>query len=374
MTSSVATLDASAIGTNLRALQAAAGGVPVCAVVKADGYGHGALGVARAALDAGAAMLAVARVHEAESLRAGGVDAPILLLSEPAPDELAAVADLGTAVVAYRGETIDALADLAARRGTTLPIHLKVDTGMRRVGCDPSDAVALAERIVTAPGTALAGTMTHLAVADDPASATTARQLDRFDEVLAAMAAAGVAPGLVHAANSAGAIAHPRARRDMVRLGIALYGIAPDPGLDPVRYPVLSSLVPALTWSSRVSFVKSATAGDAVSYGHRHVVTADTVLATVPVGYADGVRRDLGLRGGTVLVGGVARPIVGVVTMDQFVVDCGPDADVAIGDEVVLLGAQGGARCTPEDWAAHLDTIGYEVVCAIGARVERRIR
>ncbi len=242
-------------------------------------------------------------------------------------------------------------------------MHVKIDTGMHRVGAWPSDAAGLCRLIGERPSLRLAGVFTHLAVADELANDATQAQLARFDEALAGLPEVR----LVHAANSAGALAHPAARYSFVRVGIALYGISPGPDLDDVA----GRLRPALSLKARVAYVKRLRAGDRVSYGLRHAMQADANVATVPIGYADGVRRNLSGLGASVLIGGLRREIIGTITMDQLIVDCGDD-DVAIGDEVVLIGRQGSERVRAEDWAALLDTIGYEVVCGIGARVPRR--
>jgi alanine racemase len=337
-------------------------------VVKADGYGHGAVRVAAAAVEAGAAWLAVAQVPEATELRAAGIDAPILLLSEPRPAEVVEALDAGVDLTAYTSEMVDRLgAELDRRGGPPRPIHIKVDTGMRRVGATPADAVALAKAVDAHPRLDLRAVWTHCAVADEPEGSFTALQLERYEAVLAEIEAAGIAVPLRHAANSAGAIAHPAARYDLVRCGIAVYGIPPAPALDgAVR------LAPAVRLATEVSFVKPVARGDGISYGLRHHVERDTVVATLPIGYADGTFRALGLRNQDVLIGGRRCPMVGVVTMDQVMVDVGPGSEVRAGDEAVLLGAQGDERITPDEWAAQLDTIAYEVVCAIGPRVERR--
>jgi alanine racemase len=248
-------------------------------------------------------------------------------------------------------------------------VHVKVDTGMRRVGVEPADALAIVRSVADRPELRLEGVLTHMPVADEPGNPFVDEQLVRFGAVLDELKAAGVDPGVVHMANSAGAISHPASRFDMVRCGIAIYGIPPAPELDG-----LVDLRPAVTLASEVSFVKRVGAGEAVSYGHRQSVDADTVVATVPIGYADGVFRQLPLHGQEVLVGGERRPMVGVVTMDQLMVDCGPASRVRPGDAVVLLGEQGGERITPDEWAGRLGTISYEVVCAIGPRVARRYR
>jgi alanine racemase len=361
-----AEVDLGAIRANVTALREQAG-TSLCAVVKADGYGHGAVPVARAALEAGATWLAVAQVAEVTELRAAGIDADVLVLAEPDPDELPAALDAGAVLTVATPAIVDAVAHVASHSSDRPRVHLKVDTGMHRMGVAPGDALGLAHRIDSDPRLDLEGVWTHCAVADEPDRPETAAQLARYDAVLEELAANGIRPRVRHAANSAAAIAHPDARYDLVRCGIAMYGIAPSPELDgAVR------LQPALRWSSRISALRPVRAGEGVSYGLRHRFERDTVVGTVPVGYADGVTRALGLAGQEVLVGGRRRPMVGVVTMDQLTVDLGPGATDEVGDEVVLLGEQAGERIRPEDWAAALGTIGYEVVCGIGARVERR--
>jgi alanine racemase len=245
-------------------------------------------------------------------------------------------------------------------------VHLKVDTGMHRVGAHPEDAAALVARIARhAPALRLDGVFTHLAVADERANPYTDAQLERFDKALAALPA--IDELSIHAANSAAALTRPDSRRSLVRAGIALYGISPGPEVDELA----ATLRPALALKARVSFVKRMTAGDRLSYGLRHTLASPATVATVPIGYADGVRRNLSGAGSAVLIGGQRREIVGTITMDQLMVDCGDD-HVAVGDEVVLLGRQGDEEIRAEEWAATLQTIGYEVVCGIGARVPRR--
>jgi alanine racemase len=365
-----AEIDLEAIRHNVAMLRSLAQPARFCAVVKANGYGHGATAVARAALAAGAEWLAVAQVDEAVVLRDAGIDAPLLLLSEPRLDEIADAVATGARLVLYSPEIVAAVAKTVhGDRLAPVPVHLKVDTGMHRVGTRPEDLVGLARAVGELAELRLEGICTHLPVADEPGNPYTADQLGRFDEVLAKLRAAGVEPEIVHAANSAGLIAHPDSRYDLVRCGIAVYGVPPAPALDG-----LHDLRPALTLASEVSFVKTVAAGEGISYGHRQRTGRETTIATVPVGYADGVFRSLPLAGQEVLVNGERRPMIGVVTMDQLMVDCGPDAAVRPGDEVVLLGERGGERITPDEWAARLGTISYEVVCAIGSRVARQYR
>ncbi|MDQ2649891.1 MAG: alanine racemase [Actinomycetota bacterium] len=357
-----------AVRRNVEVLRELAAPAEVCAVVKADGYGHGAVPVARAALDAGAAWLGVAQVPEASAIRGAEIDAPMLLLSEPRPDELDDALAASLHITVYRPELIAGLSKAVAAHGIApVPVHLKVDTGMRRVGVATDDAVAVATRIAEDPYLSLQSVWTHCAVADEPDNPFTALQLERYEAVLADLEAAGIPVPLRHAANSAAAIAHPASRYDLVRCGISIYGIPPAPALASV-----APLVPAVRLATEVSFVKVVPAGEGVSYGHRQRTARDTRLATLPIGYADGVFRNLPLAGQEVLIGGRRHPMLGVVTMDQVMVDLGPDSDVAPGDEAVLLGAQGDERITPDEWAAKLGTISYEVVCALGARIERR--
>lgn len=357
-------VDLEAVGANVGALRAAAPGAELCAVVKADGYGHGAAEVANAALAAGASILAVAHVAEGVALREMGFAEPIWILSEPAPDELEAVARCGLEPTLYSPPTI-----MAAARIGGMTAHLKIDTGMARVGAAPDQAVAIAGQILSTGRLALGSVWTHLACADDPDHPLTEAQLDRYDQVLTDLAEARIEVIYRHAANSAGVLAHPRSHYDVVRAGIALYGLSPGPGV--ADRAAQAELRPALAWKSRVGFVKRVPAGAAVSYGHRQRVDTDTTVATIPVGYADGLRRQLWDRGGAVLIGGRRRPMVGVVTMDQTMVDCGDDG-VAPGDEVVLIGTQGEATITADEMAAALDTINYEIPVGIGRRVERR--
>src|SRR5581483_12224341 len=350
-----------AIRHNARALLALAHPAALCAVVKADGYGHGAVAVARAALEAGATRLAVA-------LREAGISAPVLLLSEPSSAE--AMAD---AVAAHLTPTLYTLAGVAAAEAAVgrrhpVAVEVKVDTGMHRVGGTPDDVLAVSEAVARSPQLELAGLWTHLAVADEPDNPYTDSQLERFEEVRDKLAAAGLLPELLHAANSAGAIVHPGARYDMVRCGIALYGHAPAAAVDALG---LVDLRPALSLKAEVTFVKELEAGERVSYGLRWTAPAPTTVATVPLGYADGVPRRWFDMGGCVLIDGVRRPIAGTVTMDQILVDCGPGSTVRVGDEVVLLGRQRDEEIRAEDWAEALGTISYEVLCGIGPRVRR---
>ena len=368
-----AEVDLGAIEHNVRFLAERARPAAVCAVVKGWGYGHGIVRAASAAVDGGASWLGVALVTEAVDVRVHGqLHEPVLILAEPPLRQLVDVARLeGVRTTVYTAEAIQAAAKAVrdVGRNEPLPVHLKVDTGMHRVGAAPEAALHLAQLVTAQDELHLEGLWTHLAAADDPAhDGYTARQLAQFEDVRAELRAAGITPPIVHAANSGALLAHPESHYDMVRCGIAVYGIAPRP-----RMPQAEGLRPAMSLKARVSYVKRVRAGEPVSYGLHHVCERDSVIATVPIGYYDGVPRRLGLVGGKVLIGGEPRPIVGAVTMDQLMVDCGDDESVRARDEVVLFGSQNGASITAWDWAEALDTIAYEIVCGIAInRVPRR--
>ena len=366
-----AEVDLAAIRHNAGVLAEVSAPAQLCAVVKAGGYGHGAVPVARAALEGGAAWLAVALVEEGLELRAAGIDAPILLLSQPTPTAMPEVVGASLTPTVYTPSGLQALAE--AVRGVAwtgaFSVHVKVDTGMHRVGAGPGDAVALAVAVDRDPDLRLEGFWTHLAVSDEIDNPYTAEQVARFGDVLAALARAGVRPSIRHDANSAAAMWLPGSRYDLVRCGIALYGLAP--GADGIDRPPVPRLRPALALKARVSYVKRLPAGERLSYGLRYRLDQDSVVATVPLGYADGVTRALSATGGEVLIGGRRWPIAGTVTMDQILIDCGPGSHVDVGDEVVLLGRQGGDEITAWEWANRTGTIAYEVVCGVSGRVPR---
>ena len=364
-----AEVDLGAIRHNAAVLSELVAPSGLCAVVKASGYGHGSVPAARAALEGGASWLAVALVEEGAALRAADVGAPILLLSEPPVDAMDDVVALGLTPTVYTQQGVEAAAKAVATAGAApLIVHVKVDTGMHRVGASPDTALAVAQSVADRPELTFGGLWTHFAVADEPGHPFTAEQCGRFDAVVARLSARGLRPPLVHAANSAAALGHPGARHGLVRCGIALYGVAPSPALAAVQ-PV-AGLRPALSLRARVSFVKRVGAGEGVSYGLRRPLERAATVATVPVGYADGVPWRLALAGGEVLVGGRRRPLAGSVTMDQILVDCGDD-EVLPGDEVVLLGRQGREHVTAWEWASRVGTIAYEILCGIGPRVPK---
>lgn len=366
----VARVRLSAIESNTRRLVALSGGAAVCAVVKADGYGHGAVAAARAALAGGASWLAVATIAEALELAEGtSSDVPVLILSEIAPR----LADEAVARcpdrVRFTVASIEGIEALVAAAGPERQVHLKVDTGMHRMGAMPGELAEVAAALTSArPRLHLEGVWTHLAVADAPHDPFTSEQMRRFDQALAALRRSGMRTGVVHAANSAGLFAHPGARRDLVRVGIAIYGVPPSPELEG-----LVELEPALELVSRVTAVRTVAPGESVSYGRHWWAGEPTRVATVPIGYADGIRRHSGSAGVEVLVRGHRCPIVGMVTMDQLMVALTPGigSEATVGDEVVLIGRQGGSEITATEVAGRLGTIAYEVLTSLSARVPR---
>ncbi|HEY1734072.1 MAG TPA: alanine racemase, partial [Acidimicrobiales bacterium] len=319
-----AEIDLDAVAHNASVLAAMVAPAALCAVVKAAGYGHGAVPVARAALDGGATHLAVALVEEGRQLREAGISAPVLVLSQPAPAAMGEVVASELTPTIYTAAGLEALvgAVRASGRRAPMPVHVKVDTGMHRVGAPPAAAVDLALAVAARPELDLDGVFTHLAVADELDNPFTAEQLASFDGVVAALGAQGVRPRLLHAANSAGALFHPQARYDLVRCGIALYGLAPAG--DQAGHRLLAPLRPAMALKARVAHVKRVGSGERLSYGLRYRLAVPSVIATVPLGYADGVTRSLSATGGTALIGGRRFPLAGTVTMDQILVDCGP--------------------------------------------------
>jgi alanine racemase len=371
-----AEIDLSAVTHNARVLAELAAPAELCAVVKAHGYGHGGPAVARAALAGGAQRLAVALVDEGVELREHGITGPVLLLSECGADAVATAIEFGLTPTLYSRDAISVFAAGARAAGRRASVHLKVDTGMHRVGATPEDFVALAEEIAREPSLELEGVWTHLPVADGETEedrAYTEGQLERFDRLLAELAAAGIEAPLVHAANTAGSIAFPRSRHAMVRCGIGLYGYLPGGAVQRAFDEQAPGDVmrPAMALKARVVAVRALEAGERPSYGRLRPLPGRAFVATVPIGYADGVPRALFDAGYEVLIGGVRRPLAGMVTMDQIVVDCGEDDSVHPGDEVVLLGTQGGETITADDWARMLGTISYEVVCGVGPRMPR---
>ncbi|WP_020578633.1 alanine racemase [Actinopolymorpha alba] len=366
-----ARVDLAAIRANVTVLRERAPGAEVMAVVKADGYGHGLVPSARAALAGGATWLGVSNVEEAVALRTAGITEPRILSWLATPGErwteaLAAKVD----VAAYSPWQLSEIAEAAASRGVAARVHLKIDSGLNRGGAHPRDWPALVDAALSAQadGTvAVVGLWSHLARADEPGHPSITQQLDAFREAVAFAERVGIQPEVRHLANSAATLTVPDAHFDLVRPGIAVYGLSPIPETAPSDQ---LGLVPAMTLRARFALVKRVRAGEGVSYGHKYVTPRETTLGLVPLGYADGVPRAAsGV--GPVWAAGSRRTIAGVVCMDQFVLDLDDDPAVA-GDEVVLFGPGTSGEPTAQDWAEATGTISYEIVTRIGARVPRR--
>ncbi|MFN8216132.1 MAG: alanine racemase [Solirubrobacterales bacterium] len=367
MERALARIEYDAIAANCARLRQELGeGAELCAVVKADGYGHGADESAAAALAGGATRLAVATAAEAARLGGRFAHVPLLTLGALSEAEVDVVLAAGSEVAVWREGFRRLLAERAEAYGVRPRVHVKYDSGMGRLGsADPDEVLAVIRATAADPRLELAAVWTHFATADEPGSEFFDEQLRRFEGLLAR--ARAEFPALAaHAANSAAVFREPRAHFEMVRCGIAIYGLDPFQG-----DPAARGLRPALSLSSYVADVKRFAAGASAGYGRSWRAPEDTWVGVVPIGYGDGVRRALG-NNAEVLVGGRRRPVVGTVSMDNLTIDLGPETDVAAGAEAVLIGPQGEDRIYAEELAARLDTINYEVTCAISPRVPRR--
>ena len=366
----VARVDLGAVRANTERLREAALGRPLMAVVKADGYGHGLVPCARAALAGGASWLGVAHLDEAVALRDAGIEAPILgWIAIPGDPIWAEAVGRGVDVSASATWAVDEAVAAARTTGRAARLHLKVDTGLGRAGAPAADWPGLVHHALAAQASGeveVVAVWSHLAYADEPGHPTVTAQIRAFGEAAAVATSLGVRDPIRHLANSAATLAAPEAHFDLVRPGIALYGLSPGPL---VGTPASLGLQPAMTLEARLSSVKRVPAGHGVSYAHAYTTTSETTLALVPLGYADGIGRTAG-NSGPVLAAGRLRRIAGRVCMDQFVLDLGDDP-AEVGDRVVLFGPGDGGEPTAEDWALALGTIGYEVVTRVGPRVPR---
>ncbi len=367
MQRALATVDLGSVRSNVAALLGMLSpGAGLMAVVKADGYGHGAVPVAQASLAAGAESLGVATAAEALELREAGLDCPILVLGPLTAVEAGDAISADAELLAWSTPFLSMIIKEARRLDRSVRLHVKLDTGMRRLGLYPRSLPGFMDELATAPEVELAGVMTHFATADEQDEDFFDFQLRAFDEAVQAALLRAHTRLRFHCANSAAATRHPQSHFDFVRCGIAIYGMSPfqeDPGADNLR--------PALSLTSYVADVKRLTQGDSVGYGRTWTAPGNNYIAVVPIGYADGISRQLSNRG-RVLIGGSPFPIVGRVSMDQITVDLGPRPQATPGDEVVLIGRQGREQITAEEIARLEGTINYEVACAISARVERR--
>ncbi len=371
-----AVVDLDVISKNVSHLKAMTkDGTVFMAVVKANGYGHGAVQVAKKAIESGASWLGVARLHEAVELRNAGITAPILVFGHVDPSHMDRVLELNITLSVYNLKIAKALSTAAAKLDKTLNCHLKVDTGMGRVGMvvsEPEDQkkfnILLDDivQIANLPGIHFQGIYTHFAAADHADKTYTIEQLERFTSLLSAIKEKNIQIQIVHAANSAGIILFPQAHFNMVRAGISLYGFYPSKDVDKAKI----NLFPAMRLTSLITSIKDVPKGFKTSYGMTYETPAPTQLASVPIGYADGFSRSFS-NNGTMLVRGIKAPIVGRVCMDQTMIDVGHIPNVAPGDEVVIFGQQGSEILSADDLADRVGTINYEIVSALTSRVER---
>lgn len=364
-----AEIDLAALRANVRALRARTPGAQLMAVVKADAYGHGAVPCARAAIEAGAAWVGTATPDEALALRAAGIGGRMLcwLWTPGGPWREAVEADIDVSVSGMWA--LEEVVEAARAAGRVARIQLKADTGLGRNGCQPADWPGLVQAALAAPEVRVTGLWSHFACADEPGHPSIAAQLTLFRELVAYAEKEGVEPEVRHIANSPATLTLPESHFDLVRTGIAMYGVSPAPE---IGAPGDFGLRPVMTLAASVALAKRVPAGHGVSYGHHYVTERETNLALVPLGYADGIPRHASGRG-PVLVGGRVRTVAGRVAMDQFVVDLEGDT-VEEGADAILFGPGDRGEPSAEDWARAADTIAYEIVTRIGARVPRVYR
>jgi alanine racemase len=365
MARAVARIDLGAVRENCARLKSELGRAELCAVIKADGYGHGDVACAEAALAGGATRLAVATADEAERIGRRFAHVPLLTMGALAPKELDTALEAGSEVAAWRHGFLDLIATRARAHGRPARVHVKHDSGMGRLGNRDGAAVLdLLRACAESPDLEPVGVWTHFATADEPDSGFFDEQLERFADVAAA--AKGKHPGIVvHAANSAAVLRDPRSHFDMARCGVAVYGLDPFQG-DPAE----RRLRPALSLCSYVADVKRFAPGDSAGYGRTWRADGETCVGVLPLGYGDGVRRGLS-NNAEVLVGGRRFPLVGTVSMDNLTIDLGPSTEIEPGAEAVLIGTQGEETILAEELARRLGTINYEVTCGVSARVPR---
>ncbi|HWC48286.1 MAG TPA: alanine racemase [Solirubrobacterales bacterium] len=366
MERATARIDYDAVSANCARLKGELGAAELCAVVKADGYGHGADACANAALAGGATRLAVATASEAEEIGRRFQHVPLLTMGALTAEEVDAVISAGSELALWRDDFRHLVADRARAHGHRARVHVKFDSGMGRLGNrDAGEVLELVRACTEDPDLELAGIWTHFATADELDSDFFDEQLDRFEEVAAAVKAENPEV-LVHAANSAAVLRDRRSHFDFARCGVAIYGLDPFQ-----RDPAEQGLRPALTLCSHVADVKRFPAGASAGYGRKWKARVDTWVGVIPLGYGDGVRRAL-TNNADVLVRGRRHPLVGTVSMDNLTIDLGPETEVCPGDEAVLIGRQGEEQILAEEVAGRLETINYEVTCAISPRVPRR--
>ena len=366
----IAEIDLACITRNMQAIRKAVG--PDCeilGVVKADAYGHGAIPIARTVLNNGATWLGVALVEEGIALRRSGIIAPILVLAQlfPAQAQVALRYNLSCATATY--EFAEALSNAAVKEGKKAKCHVKVDTGMGRIGVTPAQTVSFVKRISMLPNIEIEGIFTHFATAEDEDRSFLDRQLSCFNDIISALRRSGIEAQYYHAANSMAALTVTEARFDLVRTGIFIYGLTPVHGERARKLRRELDITPALSLKTKVGFVKRCPGGTSIGYGATYTTENDCTIATIPIGYADGFPRSLSNRG-EVLIRGKRFPVVGRVCMDECMISTG-DFEVDTEDEVIIIGTQGDEEITAEDVAERAGTVAHEILCGISRRVPR---
>lgn len=365
-----AEIDLSAFRHNLKQIQSVVGAeVRVMAVVKANAYGHGAVPCAKAAIEAGAHALAVAHIEEGIELRENGLQGPILILSGVFPDEIDELIQHDLAPILYSQPLAKLLAEKAQKAGKEVAVHLKIETGMNRLGIAPEDFACFLQQVKEYPALRLQGICTHLSSADEDDPEFTQQQLSKFNTVLQAAEQTEFAN--IHSANSAALLKFPESRFNMVRPGINLYGALTSPDFQPAANMFPEPLQPVMRWTTRVMHLRNVPSKTPLSYGRQFVTQRDSRIATLPVGYADGLLRCLSNKM-QVLVRGKAVPQVGTICMDFILIDVTDFPEVQEGDEVVLLGRQGESEINADLMAQWANTISYEILCSVGKRVPRK--
>ena len=335
----------------------------IMAVVKANGYGHGFIPITKAAVEAGVSWFGVARPRMAVKIRQEGIQSNLLILGYICPERMQEMIELDVSLTIWTREHISQVELAAKSAGKNAKVHLLVDSGMGRLGCMPGEALSLAEMAQSSQLIHLEGLFSHLARADEKDPGTTRTQSEIFNQTIEELSTRDLLPEIIHMANSAGSLAHPDTRFNLIRPGIILYGLPPS---SDVILPV--GIKPVLSWKSVLASVKLLPPNHGVSYGHQYTTTKNELIGVVPLGYADGYRR---IPGNEVLINGLKAPVVGRVCMDQCMIQLDGIPDPKVGDEVVLIGAQGDAVITADDVAHNWNTINYEVTCGIGSRVPR---
>jgi alanine racemase len=353
-----------ALDHNFQEVRGRAGGRKVLAVVKAQAYGHGAVAVSRRLVDLGAGMLGVALVEEGRELREAGIHAPVLIMGAVFPGQADEVVRLGLTPAVASLAVARALSQAAQRRQAPVAVHIKIDTGMGRIGLSPEAAPDLIAEVMELEGVRVEGLMTHFADADLRDKQFASVQMDRFEDLITSLEKRGMSVPVRHAANSAAVLDYRRALFTMVRPGVMLYGY------NPLEGGAGADLRPVLSLVTRIAFLKRTPAGVPISYGRTFITGRESLIATIPIGYADGYSRGLSNRG-EAIVRGKRAPVAGRVCMDMTMLDVTDVPGVAEGDEVVLIGSQGAERITADDVAAKTGTISYEVLCGISGRVPR---